>query len=138
MKASPRPGCRSSYQRAAASSSSSASGWLTTRMELGADVLNDLLHRAATDFAFVDFAGAPVNDFLPLGFGVSVHSVVEAGNELTGQVRPVLRRQGQHFGHFSRSNAHALTVSAFPVAQASFGLHREVSPSFTRMALAVR
>ena len=66
-------------------------------------------------------AGAPVNDFLPLRFRFSNHGVVEAGNELTGQICPVLRRQGQHFGDFFRSNAHALTVSGFLVAEASFG-----------------
>src|SRR5439155_27005767 len=88
-KASPRPGCRSSFHSAAASSSSSASGWLTTRLELVADVLDDLLHGAANDFALLDLAGAPVNDFLPLRFGVRVHRVAEAGNELTGQIRPL-------------------------------------------------
>src|SRR2546423_9480300 len=72
-KSSPKPGCRSSYHSAAASSSSSASGWLTTRMELLADVLDNLLHRTAIDFAFLDLPRAPVNNFVPLRFAVSVH-----------------------------------------------------------------
>jgi hypothetical protein len=40
----------------------------------------NLLHRAATDVAFLDLAGAPVNDFVPLRFRVSVHGVSEAGD----------------------------------------------------------
>ena len=47
------------------------------------------VHRAATDLAFLDLAGAAVNDFLPLRLGVSIHGVVEAGDELAGQVSPV-------------------------------------------------
>ena len=82
-------------------------------MELVADVLDNLLHRTAIDFAFLDFAGAPVNDFLPLRCGVSVHGVVEAGDRLAGKERPVLFRQGQHFGHFLGCNAHAGKISAF-------------------------
>jgi len=60
------PGCRSSYQSAALFSSSSASGWLTTCMELGANVPNGFLYRAAGDLALLDLAGAPVNDLVPL------------------------------------------------------------------------
>lgn len=41
------------------------------------------------DFAFLDFAGAPVNQFVPLRFSVSIHGVVEAGDELMDQIRPV-------------------------------------------------
>jgi hypothetical protein len=91
-------------------------------MELVADVLDNLVHRAATDFAFLDLAGAPVNDFLPLRFGVGVHGVVEAGDELVGKERPVLFGQGQHLGYFLGSNAHASRVSAFTGVLAS--LHR--------------
>src|ERR1035437_9335456 len=106
-KSSPKPGCRSSYHRAAASRSSPASGWLTTRMELVADVLNNLLHRVATDLAFLNLAGAPVNDCVPLRFRVSIHGVIEARDELPGQIGPILFRQGQHFNHFFSRNAHA-------------------------------
>lgn len=48
-------------------------------MELVADVLDHLLHRAATDFAFLDFAGASVDDFVPLRFRIGVHGVAETG-----------------------------------------------------------
>jgi hypothetical protein len=88
-------------------------------MELVANVPDNLLRRTATNFAFFDFAGAPVNDFLPLRFGVSVHSVVEAGDKLPGKVRPVLFWQGQHFGHFLSSNAQAAAISAFTGVLAS-------------------
>ncbi len=64
-----------------------ASGWLTTGIKLVADVLDNLLHRAATDFAILDFARAPVDDFVPLRFGVSVHGFIEAGDELVGKKR---------------------------------------------------
>jgi hypothetical protein len=47
-------------------------------MELVPDVLNNLLHWPAIDCAFLDLVRAPVNDLLPLCFGVCVHSVVEA------------------------------------------------------------
>jgi hypothetical protein len=76
-------------------------------MELVADVLDNLLSRAATGLAGLDFAGAPVNDFLPLRFGVSVHGVVETGDKLPGKERPFLFRQGRRFGHFLSRNAHA-------------------------------
>lgn len=66
--------------KAAASSSSSASGWLTTRIELFANVLDDLLHWAASDFAFLDLARPALNDFVPLCFAVCVHGIIQAGN----------------------------------------------------------
>jgi hypothetical protein len=34
---------------------------------------------------------------------------------LTGQIRPVLFREGHDFGHFFGSNAHAGIISPFPV-----------------------
>jgi hypothetical protein len=49
-------------------------------MEFVADILHHLLHRAAADFAFLDFAGAPVDDFVPLRFRIGVHGVVETGD----------------------------------------------------------
>src|SRR3954468_22313635 len=104
-KSSPSPGCRSSYHKAAASSSSSASGWLTTGMELVADVLDNLLHWAATDFAFLDFARAPVDSVLPQRLGVALHGIIKAGDELTGKERPVSLWQRQHLGYFFGSNA---------------------------------
>jgi hypothetical protein len=89
--------------------SSSASGWLTTRMELVADVLDDLLHGAATDFAFLDFARAPVNH-LPLRIRVNVHGIIKAGDEL--------------------SNAHAAKTSANPrVLTSSMMLCKSVEAS---------
>src|SRR5437667_9537198 len=91
-KASPRPGCRSSYHNAAPSSSSSASGWLTTRMELFADSLHDLAHRVASDLALLDFTGTPIYNVLPQGFRVGIHDVVEAGDELARQERTILFR----------------------------------------------
>jgi hypothetical protein len=98
-------------------------------MELVADALNNLLHRTAGYFAFLDFVGALVNDFLPLRFGVSVHRVIEAGDKLPGKERPVLYWQGQHFGHFLSSNAHASRISAFTRILASlFAPHWLFSP----------
>ena len=76
-------------------------------MELVADVLDNLLHRATTDFAFLNLAGAPVNHFVPLRSRVRVHGVIEAGDKLPGEERPVWFRQGQHFGHSFSSKAHA-------------------------------
>ena len=83
-------------------------------MELGANVPYGFRHRAASDFAFLDFTGAAVYDFLPLRFGVGVHGVVKAGDELAGQIRPVLLRQGQHFGDFFSGHAHARIISLRP------------------------
>lgn len=85
-KSLPKPGCRWSHHRAAASSSSNVSGWLTTRIEPIADFLDHLLHRATTHFAFLDFATAPVNDIVPFRFRIGVHDVVEAGDELSSVV----------------------------------------------------
>lgn len=81
-------------------------------MELVADVLNNFVHRAATDFAFLNLAGAPVNNCVPLRFRVSIHGVIEARDELPGQICPVLFRQRQHFNHFFSRNAHAAKISA--------------------------
>jgi hypothetical protein len=83
-------------------------------MEPGANVLDGFRHRTATDFAFLDLTGTAVNDFLPLRFGVGVHGVVEAGDELAGQIRPVLLRQGQHFSDFFSGHAHAGIISLRP------------------------
>jgi len=88
-------------------------------MELVADVLNNLLHRAATDFAFLNLAGTPVNDCVPLRFRVSIHGVIAARDELPGQICPVLFRQGQHFNHFFSRNAHAAKTSALTGVRAS-------------------
>jgi len=88
-------------------------------MELVADVLDNLLHRATTDLALRDFAGASVDDFVPLRLGISVHGAVEAGDELLGEERPVLFRQGQHFGYFLSGNAHAARISPFTGVLAS-------------------
>jgi hypothetical protein len=49
-------------------SPSSASGWLTTCMELGANVPHGLFHRSAMNPAFLNFAGTAVNDFTPMRF----------------------------------------------------------------------
>src|SRR5664279_4745837 len=106
-KPSPRPGCRSSYHNAAASSSSSASGWLTTCMKFGANVLDSFRYRTAVDLSGFYLTGTAVNDVLPLRLGVRVHGIVEAGNELSSQVSPVRLRQGQHFGDFFSDYAHA-------------------------------
>src|SRR6185503_13993627 len=118
-KASPKPGCRSSYHSAAVASSSSASGWLTTRMELVANLLDNLPRRTTTNFAFLDFTGAPVNDLVPLCLGVGVHGVFQTGNELAGQIRPIFFGQGQHLGHFLGGNAHATKISSKPPVLAS-------------------
>ena len=83
-------------------------------MELGANVPDGFRHRAANDFAFLDFTGAAVYDFLPLHFGIGVHSGVKAADELAGQIRPVLLRQRQHFGDFFSSHAHARIMSLRP------------------------
>jgi hypothetical protein len=88
-------------------------------MELLPNTLDNLLHRTATDFALLDFTRAAVNDLDPLRFGVSIHSVVKAGDELAGKECPVLFREGQHLGDFLGSNAHEAKISAFTVALAS-------------------
>jgi len=80
-------------------------------MKLSPNVINQLCLRAGVHPTFSHLAGAAINDVVPLRFGVSVHGVVEAGDKLSGKERPVLFRQGQHFGHFLRSNAHAAVIS---------------------------
>jgi hypothetical protein len=83
-----------------------------TRMELGLNVPNHLCFRAGIHAALGHLAGAPVNDFVPLRLGVRVHGVIKAGNELAGQIRPVLLRQGHYFGYSLGGNAHAAKISA--------------------------
>jgi hypothetical protein len=64
-------------------------GGLISSMQLFADVLNNLLHSTAIDFALLDFASASVDDFVPVGFGVGVHGgAIETGEELAGVLRP--------------------------------------------------
>lgn len=84
-----------------------------TRMEPGLDVPDHLFLWPGIHLALGHLAGTPVNDFVPLRFGVRVHGVIQAGEELPGEERPVLFRQGQHFGHLFSSNAHAAIISAF-------------------------
>ena len=83
-----------------------------TRMEPGLNGPNHLCLWADIHAALGHLAGAPVNDFVPLRLGVRVHGVIKAGNELAGQIRPVLLRQGHYFGHSLGSNAHAAKISA--------------------------
>jgi len=61
-------------------------------MELVANVPDGFLHRAALNFAFLDLSGTALNDLVPHRFGVRIHGAVEAGDELAGQIRPVLLR----------------------------------------------
>src|ERR1039458_8560444 len=82
------------------------------RMEPGLNVPNHLCLRAGIHAALGHLAGAPVNDFVPLRLGVRVHGVIKAGNELAGQIRPVLLRQGHYFGHSLGGNAPAAKISA--------------------------
>src|SRR5580692_6082514 len=86
------------YQRAADFNSSSASGWLTTRMKLSTDFPEGFLHRTAFDFTLLNFPGPTVNDIIPFGLSirVRVRSAIQAGYEFVGQVSPVFLRQGQH------------------------------------------
>jgi hypothetical protein len=70
------------------------------RMELFAYLVNDLLHWTAADLAFLYLARSPVDNRLPLRFGVRVDRRVETGNQLAGKESPVLHWQSQHFGHF--------------------------------------
>ena len=55
-----------------------------TRMELRADVLDDFFLRTGIHPAACHLARAPVNDFVPLGFGVRLHCLIQAGNQLAG------------------------------------------------------
>ena len=59
-------------------------------MELAAGFLDNLFNRAATDLALLNFSGAPVNDLVPLRFGVSIHGFLKAGDELPGEKCTVL------------------------------------------------
>src|SRR5665213_2629072 len=81
-KASPSPQLRCSYHWAAASSSSSASGWLTTRgMKAGADIAERFFDRLARDLAFGNFPRTAVNHFLPFHFSGRINFGFEAGNQ---------------------------------------------------------
>ncbi len=82
-------------------------------MELVPDVVNNLLHRAAGEVAFLNFARAPVNDGLPLHLRVRIYCIIEAGDKPVGEKRPILLRQGQHFSHFLNGNAHTVQLSVF-------------------------
>jgi hypothetical protein len=88
-------------------------------MEPGSNVPDHFFLRAGVHLAFAHLAGTPVNNLIPLLLGVCVHGVIEAGNELAGQIRPVLFRQGHHFGHFFGGNAHAAKISARRLVLAS-------------------
>jgi len=81
---------------------------MTTRKELIADVLNNLLHGTAINCALCDLAGAPVNNDLPLCFGVGIDGVVETRDKLMGEERPVGFRQGQYFGGLLNGDAHTV------------------------------
>lgn len=82
-------------------------------MELGANCPDGVGRRTAIDFASLNLVGAAVNDLLPLHFGIRVHRVVQARNELAGQIRAISLRQGQHFGDFLSGYAHAAIISLF-------------------------
>lgn len=81
------------------------------RIQFSANVLNDVVHGTASDLAFLDLTGTAVDDFVPLRFGVGVLLRIEAGDELTGQMRPVGGGEGQHFGNLCSGDAHTLEVS---------------------------
>ena len=81
------------------------------RIQFGADVLHHFIHGTAGDLALLDFAGTAVNDLVPLRFGVGILLRIEAGDELMGQIRPVGRGEGQHFGNFFSRKTHTLGVS---------------------------
>ena len=74
-------------------------------MEPCADVAEHFLLWSGIHFAFCHPAGTPVDDLVPLCFGVWLHSVVETGNQLAGQKGAILFRQSQHLGHFLSSDA---------------------------------
>src|ERR1035437_2568298 len=111
-KVSPSSGCRCSYHCAAASNSSSASGWLTTgSIKPGADVAEGILHRLAGDFALGDFAGTPVNDFKPFGFVGQIGFGFEAGNQFACDEGALVPWQFQRLmGNFFSHDAHGQTV----------------------------
>jgi hypothetical protein len=81
-------------------------------MELVADFLNSFCNWAAIHFAFLNFAGTAVNDFVPQRFGIRVDGVVKAGDEALGEKCSILFRQSQNFSYFLRSN-HAVKISTF-------------------------
>jgi len=82
------------------------------RTELGADVLEQFLFRAGIHPALCNLARAPVNDFIPLYFGVRLDRLVQAGNQLSGQECAILFWPSQHFSHFFSGNAHSVPISA--------------------------
>ena len=82
------------------------------RMKFGAKFLHHVVHGTASDLALLDLAGTAVNDLVPLRFRIGILSGIEAGDELMGQIRPVGRGQGQHFGNLFSSDTHAIRSSA--------------------------
>ena len=58
------------YQKAAASSSCLASGWLTTRIELGPNLPEHFFNRLAHHLTLFDLAGTAVNHIVPLSLRV--------------------------------------------------------------------
>ena len=81
-----------------------------TRMKLGPNIPDHFFFRADVNPSVGHLAGTPVNDLAPLRLGVRVHGAIQAGDELAGQICAILFRQGQHFGHFFSSNAHATKI----------------------------
>jgi hypothetical protein len=75
-------------------------------MELGANVPDGFRHGTTLDLAFLNFTGTAVNGVAPLLFGVKIHDVIKAGDELMSQKGPILDRKGQHFSDFVSGNAH--------------------------------
>src|SRR5262245_41712858 len=105
-KLSPNP-CRCfSYKSAAPSKSSSASGWLTMRIQLFANILDDFFNRPAVHLTFGNFCRASLNDVVPLSFSIGIYVFVEAGDQLLGEVGAVRRGQGQSLRYFFSSNTH--------------------------------
>jgi hypothetical protein len=76
-------------------------------MEFGSNALYHFFLRTGIYLPLGHLTGTPVNDLVPSLLGVRVHSVIEAGKKLSGQIRPVRLWKGQHLGHFFSSNAHA-------------------------------
>jgi hypothetical protein len=91
-------------------------------MQMIADVLDNLLYRLTLDFALLDLSRAAINDFVPFRFRIVIHSLIEAGDELPGEIRPVWFRPGQYFSHFFR-NAHAPIISTFAAILTSVFSH---------------
>lgn len=84
------------------------------RMKLPANVLNGPFHRLATDLAFLNLAGAAVNDVVPQRFHVSFDRVVKAADQLARKVRSVLDWQRQNFSNFFSGHTHAYIISCLP------------------------